>query len=508
MKSFLPNAVLLLVCSSAAFSQQVIIKGTIRCVNTDVNSSRGATNIVIVPSFNPAASVATTTTPQGFFQINTGWNAGELKDKTVSLYIITKCKTCKPVERIFVSEDLDKKNTDPNKIFVTVKGWKILQNCREAELADLLSAKMLDSARRLPAETVDGRAPGSPALMPVSFLNLFSKLLNVAAAGGNFGLFQALTIFPGKIKYGNFLFSSPMINTDNTGFNFAGSRNLSEAVFWNAAAIAQTAKPYHISFLSNFKNNIKLSGFQKITNNFYLGVGGIYTEQDEFRNILFAKTSNANNNIPLFHKEKLREFAVFAAPVYKINNRMAAGITVKSVWQQFNNPYLADIQKDDNNTLYNFFQDDSVRRQHIDADFSFNYKITRFLQAGISVMNVAGTKLYADMFVKAAEKKFVQQRSYGAGLCYKNKRFNAGADVLVTDNKFYDASIGINYVPFNDGLLAAGFTFKQKSFSVAAQLKHFKIAFINDNNLVINDTKKPGSNIFNGKIYTGFVFNF
>lgn len=61
-------------------------------------------------------------------------------------------------------------------------------------------------------------------------------------------------------------------------------------------------------------------------------------------------------------------------------------------------------------------------------------------------------------------KKMIEQRSFGAGICYKNKRFNAGADVLVAKSTFYDASIGVNYVPFNDALLAADFTFEQKKF--------------------------------------------
>jgi hypothetical protein len=84
-------------------AQQVIIKGTLRCTNNGVTSTRGATNIVIIPSFNPASAVATTTTPQGYFEINTGWNAKDLRDKNVSLYILTKCSSCKKVERLFIS---------------------------------------------------------------------------------------------------------------------------------------------------------------------------------------------------------------------------------------------------------------------------------------------------------------------------------------------------------------------------------------------------------------------
>ena len=83
-----------------------------------------------------------------------------------------------------------------------------------------------------------------------------------------------------------------------------------------------------------------------------------------------------------------------------------------------------------------------------------------------------------------------------------------GLMLLFTDKEFYDASLGVNYVPFNNAVIAAGYAFKQKSFSVSFRLRHFKIAYINDNNLVINEVKVSKSKIFNGKIYSGFVFDF
>ena len=124
-------------------------------------------------------------------------------------------------------------------------------------------------------------------------------------------------------------------------------------------------------------------------------------------------------------------------------------------------------------------------------------------------MNVAGTKLYADMFVPdSSNQSYINQRAYGVGLCYKLGRFNIGADALFTDKKFYDASVGLNYVPFNNGLIAAGYAFNQQSFSVSFKLKHFKIAYIDDNNLVVNDVRVAKNKVFNGKIYSGFVFDF
>lgn len=507
MRTKIIFAVLFTVWVGTIYAQEVIIKGTLRCINNGVaTSTRGAVNIVIIPSFNPAASVATTTTPQGFFQISTGWDIKALRDKDVTLYIITKCSSCKKIQRVFISEDLDKRNTDPTKMYVTVKGWKILENCSNTELPDILSEQLLDSAHHLPPQDISGKATGSAAMAPVSFLNLFQSLAAVAAGGGAQGFYQAVGIPGGKIAYGEFLHTSVITNTDNTGFNFAPSRNLSEAVFWNPASIATGDKPHNISLLTNFRNNIKLSGYQQITQQFYIGLGGIYTKQDQYRSVLY---SQGGDPVPMPHPEKLEEFAVFLAPVYKINNKLSAGITLKSVWQQFNNPDKAALEFDNNGDLQNFFKDDSIKKQNFDVDLSFNYKITNALQAGVSVMNVAGSKLYADMFIKdSANQTYINQRAYGVGLCYKRGRLNVGLDALFTDNDFYDASIGVNYIPFNNGLIAAGYAFKQQSFSVSFRLKHFRIAYIYDNNLVINEVKIPKSNIFDGKIYSGFIFDF
>ena len=160
MKSIFLAALIALLTANVN-AQEVVIKGTLRCMNNGVaTSTRGATNIIVIPSFNPAASVATTTTPEGFFQINTGWKAAELKDKDVTLYIITKCSSCKKIQRVFISEDLDKRNTDPTKLYVTVKDWKLLENCQNMELPDIMSEKLLDSAQHLPASDCQWQCSG------------------------------------------------------------------------------------------------------------------------------------------------------------------------------------------------------------------------------------------------------------------------------------------------------------------------------------------------------------
>ncbi len=516
MKTTIFLSAFLSILAFSSVGQEVIIKGTLRCMNNGIaTSTRGATNIIIIPSFNPAASVATTTDPQGFFQISTGWKAADLIDKEVTLYIITKCSSCKKVQRVFISADLDKQNRDPTKIYVTVKNWKLLENCEKIELPDLLSEQLLDSAHHLPAQDITGKAPGSQAIASGGFLNLFQKLLTAAIVQPATGLFTAYVLYPGKIKYGQFLQASAMTNTDNTGFNFSPSRNLSEAVFFNAAAIAKSVSRNNVSLLTNLKNNAKFSAYKRITPKLYLALGGIYTQQDEFRRVGYIGTFPADDPFTKTgkHSEKLKEFGAFFAGAYDINYKLSVGVTAKSTWQQFNNPFTLFISQDQiddtTNIVTNTYIDDTTKLNHFDADISFNYAINSFLQLGFTVMNVAGTELYGDMFIKDSTKPtYKNQRSFGLGICYKHERFNVGVDALYANDEFYDASVGVNYVPFNNALIAAGYAFKQKSYSVSFKLKSFKIGYINDHNLMVNDVRVGKSKIFNGKIYSGFVFDF
>src|SRR5690606_41841238 len=68
---------------------------------------------------------------------------------------------------------------------------------------------------------------------PISTLFPYTTLFRSPAED----LFRTIELLDGKINYGNFLFASALSHTSNTGFNFAPSREISEAVFWNPSAI-------------------------------------------------------------------------------------------------------------------------------------------------------------------------------------------------------------------------------------------------------------------------------
>jgi hypothetical protein len=381
-----------------------------------------------------------------------------------------------------------------------MQDWLLNANCEKAALKPLAVDSVLNAVAKQPGQDIDKVSSLTALTGAPAFLNFIPNLISlVGATGFPAGPFQIQQLLPGKIHYGRFLLASPFSNSANTGFNFSPARDMSEAIFWNPSAIANARKPYNISLLTNLKNNTKIGGFLRLNEKISLGGGFIYTKQDEFRNTIFRPPVVDTNSM------YLKEFAAFLSPVYKVSSKFSVAITLKSVWQNFNNPDSLLVSDDGKSSRTT---DINIRKQHFDADVSATYKFSNSFQAGISLMHLAGTKLYADAFVPSQTNVPMQnQRSLGLGLTYKWQRFNAGADILFTADGFYDASFGVNYVPFNNALLSAGIAVKQLSYSFAFRIKYFRIAYIDDNGFLVGEKRKSKHSILNGRIYGGFIFD-
>ncbi len=485
---------------------QVIIKGQVKCLNASVNTTKGAENVVVVPTFLPSKSTLTASRPSGYFELNTGLQLAQLQDKQVSLYTISRCTTCKDmVKRVFISEDQDRQNRDGVKSYVTIKDWKLNSNCSQAELTARRADSLIGVISKQPGQDINKVSQSSVLLGTPAFLNFLTNVVNVVGILPNAGTFKVAEMLPGDINYGQFLFASAMSQTANTGFNFSPGRDKSEAVFWNPSAIANSSRASNVSLLSNFKSNLKVGGFTCLTDRFSLGGGVIFTNQDELRSARFRQVGNPVNTVQSDSVIlTLKEFAAFISPVYKVNKQLGIGLTLKSIWQNFNNPNQLFIS----NSRQSTFTDTAIKKQGIDVDISATYKVNPSLQLGLNVMNLAGTELYGDVFIPGQAASFLNQRSFGLGVQYKYSRFNFGADLLFTQDEFYDASLGVNYVPFNNALLSAGVAFKQLSYSFAFRMKHFRIAYINNNGALVNEQRVGKSSILNGRLHGGFVFDF
>lgn len=492
-------------------SQNVIIKGKIRCLNQNENSTKGAENIIVVPTFLPSRATITASRPSGYFEFNTGVPLSRLQDKIVTVYAVSRCAGCREIsKRVFISEDQDRQNRDDTKRYVTIKDWMLNANCQQAEFYPVSADSLLNVIIKQPEQNLDKVSAATALTGAPAFLNFLSTITPVVGVLPNAGTFEIQRLLPGKINYGQFLMSSPLSHSANTGFNFSPSRDMSEAMFWNPSAIALSRKPHNISLLTNLRNNVKFGGFYKLSEKISLSAGGLYTIQDERRKSVFVRTPiNDPNDILNVDstKMKLKEYAAFVSPVYKVNNELSIGVTLKSVWQDFNIPNTLFVEFVDVSGI-GTFTNRQISKQHFDLDLSATYKLSKAFQAGINLMNLAGTELYADAFVQGQpELPLRQQRSLGLGLAYKWQRLNLGTDVLLTTDGLYDAAIGASYVPFNQALISAGLAVKQLSYSLAFRIKHFRIAYINDNNFLVNERRKGKSSVLNGSIYGGFVFD-
>ncbi len=485
----------------------LVFKGTVKCFSADDDrSTRGAKNVIVVPGFIPQKSGMTG--DQGYFEINTGMPIDKLEDKYIELYFISSCKPCEKKASVFVSPDqvrIVRRDDWTTLVYITVPTIKMNAGCKLTELDPMQSDEVLGKVVARPGEDMGKVSALNVVTAPPGLLNFITAGISLPAVAGA-GLFPVDTgrVLPGNIHgYGNFLRASPMILSGNTGFNFSPGRDLSEAVCWNPSALAGSSLSAGIALFTNFKNNAKLSFFKKAGKRLTLGLGGIYTVQQEFRPTVYPGLPG-DDTVPSLRT--LKEFAVYLSASYAISEKFSVGLAVKSMWQQFNQPLSLLISETPDFTGYN---DTTVKRQRFDADLSFTYAITHSLKAGVNLMNLGGSTLYADAFTPEQKNiAYRQQRSVGAGLSYAWRQFNFGSDVLLTGDGLYDWTLGANWVPFNNALLSAGVACKQKSYDLGFKWKQFRITWLDDNGFMASD-KNPGkSKLLNGRIYSGAMFNF
>ena len=175
------------------------------------------------------------------------------------------------------------------------------------------------------------------------------------------------------------------------------------------------------------------------------------------------------------------------------------------VYQQFDVPDSLICDVNGNGT----FESTTYRRALLDIDLSLAYKPGPNLQLGASLFNVTQRSLFADTYTPWQTTRFVRRQAcIGLGATYKYQRLHAGVDLLLTAYGFYDLAFGINVVPYNQALLSAGLSVRRMSPSISFQYGHFKIAYVNDRDWVVNETSKPKVALFNGRIYSGLIFAF
>jgi hypothetical protein len=487
---------ILLALSSQGIAQPLTINGTIRCINKNTNSTRGLENVLIRSDVSKI-STPTQTNPAGYFQLQLPEvQFRDLKNQTIEVKVYSRCGECKEsVYHPFV-----------DKPTITIDRWRLPANCTEYELTPKSLDSIKDIAANYEPRNYKKNIASSSALASPALLNVFTGLVKVVGVISNIGgQFPATTLFPGKITYGEFLLGSHLYKSANTGFNFAPERDFSDVMFSNLAAAVQSTKENNITVMTNFRNYGKFGGFAKISPTVTIGGGFIFATQDEFRTVDFSRPSAPGlvDSFPM----KLNEYSISVGPSIAVTKKLSLGVNLKLIHQNMNIPetLYVDVTK----PVPSYTTDSTIRRNIVDLDLSAYYQVSESLVMGINLMNLAGTNLYADAFVPGADTiNEIKQRAVGIGATYKIKRVNIGADLVFGDGGLYDVSLGVNVVPFNHALISAGYTFKQHGYSISFRLRHFRIAYINDNDFMVSEKKKPDINIGNGKLFGGFVFDF
>ena len=144
---------LLLLYVTHIHAQPVIIKGKIKCQHAAVNSTKGAEQVIVVPTFVPNRSTITVTRPSGYYELNTGLPLEILQDKTVQIQLIYRCgKDCgQSVIRAFVSADQDRENSDGSKCYVTLADLNLGNKCTAVEMPGRMADSMLRVIVKQPA---------------------------------------------------------------------------------------------------------------------------------------------------------------------------------------------------------------------------------------------------------------------------------------------------------------------------------------------------------------------
>jgi len=494
---------ILVVCvfsSQILAAQQLGLSGDIRCKGPD-KKSIGLSNVVIEPTFAPNRATVTASQPAGYFLIKTQKDAKQLIDKEITLYVIPPCDHCKEVAvRTYIWKE-KLKTTDEGELLCILDPVYLKLNCETVTMNPRSADSMVKGftnfmiSRENEKNAKDGAYVASPALLQIlSFLSL-------AAFAGP----KPDTVHPeyykleylngGKMKAGQFLWNSAMSVSGTLGNNFSPIRDYTEAAFWNPSSIGLQYNSTNISTFINWTNHFKIAGFSKLGNSIFVSGGLLYNTQRENMDMHFVNVDDPTSTKDVSSTVKLRETALFIAPIVKLNNHFSVAGTFKPMWQNIIMPTQFETTAHD--TTYNYAK---VMNQKIDVDLSATYDFKNVLQAGINLMNVFNSRMFSKITTSDSLVADLPSRAAGFGLSYRRKHFNVGTDLLWTQTRI-DASIGANYVFLRHCMVNLGYSPTKASFSLGFAYNSFKIAYVYAPANIVSTT-------FLHSLYSSFSLNF
>lgn len=428
--------------SKSLLSQNISLEGTLICEEMGMSDQkRPAKYVIVIPKIRPDRS--TISTDYGYYKINLSYKS--ILDQSVTLFYVGKSDTLE-TQKLFISrEDIwDRQIRCPTK--------NLNQACERFENNYLEAESKLSLIQNKLYETSKLDLYSSGAGAAGNLLYVFS-LLGFAAAAPPIDstVIDTLTtgsfdISPQKIIDGIFLKRGYGEFSPNVGFNFTPQRNLNEAVFWNASAMA-LALQHQISLSSDYKRFLKASSIVKINNDLAVGIGLFWLFQKEYRKAFMESDSVRD-------KFRSDELALIGSLAFKPWDRLSFGFSAKYLYQNVQSP-LGIIRTRDyyggtvKNQEFSFImEDNSVKK--IDCDISATVEPVPYLRLGMSLMNILGTKFQTN------DDQKQNLRALGFGATFQKKRVNIGGEINVMEASKTIYQIGVNYIPFNHTLISVG----------------------------------------------------
>ncbi len=502
-------SILFLFIVSAGFAQTLQLKGRIRCSN-DINnlSTRGAENVLVVPSMLPKQTVVTGSEPPGFFVIDTKIKKELLYDKNIRLYVVSRCKTCRniSIKKFISSDQITYTNSTPQ---ITIQTKYIKGLCDSIEYVDIMSDLLLRKFHALNNSEYKDLVEKDYWVASPGLLNLLMFATALAPPEPDSIVTDVIPIErlnEAEIQYGKFLLHSTFVNSSNAGFNFAPTRDLSEAAFWNPASVFTYYKKVGFYGSTNWRNQLKLSAFAKFHKRIGVSIGFLESYQREYRVLYNTEIPENEKPSSMF---RLNELALFSSVSFKLFESLGIGFTGKLMKQKFDNPQYIERRKEYPGYVVRYITYDVIENKHYHSDYDMDlflsYGFARHINLGVNFMNVFHSELTANNFLAREKEKKIDQFAIGSGLTFKYGRLNIGVDMLYYNNKIYNLSLGLNVVPFDKAMIQASISTKENVYGIAFQYYRFKIGFINNRNLLLMKSTDSIITIERPYLYSSFV---
>lgn len=455
--------VLLLACSQA-MAREIRLQGTVTCKEVGDVGARPARAILVVPQ--AFVNQAQLSSPEGLYRIDLP--ASRILDRTTRLHFRNEDQAI-GTQSTQIWESQVRLFNDNHVFFVDTA--EVEFPCAEAEADPGAMQQQLSFFREEPEPAralLDAGAAGGGAAVLASLPSFGG-----AAAGGPAlpgGVFIVTGLSPSDSKAGQLPALAMSAWGVHPGFNLAPTRNITDASFWNGAALALSLRRA-VEVMSDFDEFSRFSIAVPIGERYGVGVGVIRLSQEDRR--------TATLDIGATHTRsfELKETGVFVSAGVRLNrdadHPLAVGVTLKHLSQDLELAQLGD-------QVTNLGPDDpswAPTRQDIsknDMDISLSYQATRRIKLGASVMSLRDRELIDETNTPRS------QRAVGAGVSVALGRIHYGVDVIHRDTEGTDLAVGVDMVPFEHGRVALGYDSTFHNASLGLQYYWFTYNYSDD----------------------------